>query len=195
MIRLACKIPNKVILACSGGRDSMSALEFLLRGRRTVEIAYFNHETEHGKEAESFVAKSAERLGLPYYISMPHSKREKKESLESYWHRERYDFFGKFNVPVVLAHHLSDATEWWLFSSFRGNPNLMPVENPESNVIRPFLLSKKSDLHRFAEFDHIEDPSNSTTDYARNLIRKEIMPLAEKINPGLQTTVRNLYNA
>lgn len=171
----------------------MSALEFLLRGRRSVEIAYFNHETAHGREAEDFVISTAERLGLTYYISMPHSKRKKKESLEAYWHRERYDFFGKFSEPVVLAHHLSDATEWWLFSSFRGNPNLMPIQNSESNVIRPFLLSKKDDLHRFNKFDHIEDPSNATTQYARNLVRKEIVPLAKKVNPGLETTVRNLY--
>ena len=172
----------------------MSALEFLLRGRRQVEIAYFNHETEHGQEAEEFVTSIAERLGLSCYVSMPHTKRKKKESLETYWHRERYEFFGKFDAPVVLAHHLSDAIEWWLFSSFRGNPNLMPVENPGANVIRPFLLSKKTDLHRFDEFPHIEDPSNSTTRYSRNFIRKEIVPLAKEVNPGLATTVRNLYN-
>jgi len=194
MIKLACKIPSKVVLACSGGRDSMSALEFLLKGRRKVEIAYFNHETDHGNEAESFVADVAENLGLSYYVSMPHTKRMKKESLEAYWHRERYEFFAKFDAPVVLGHHLSDATEWWLFSSLRGNPNLMPVENTRSNVIRPFLLSRKSDLHRFSSFDHIEDPSNSTTKHSRNLIRKEMIPLAKEINPGLETTVRNLYN-
>ena len=194
MIRLACKIPERVILACSGGRDSMSVLEFLLRGRRDVEIAYFNHETEHGQEAENHVVKTAESLGLAYHISMPFTKRRKKESLETYWHRERHGFFEKFNVPVVLAHHLTDATEWWIFSSLRGNPNLMPVKKPNSNIIRPFLLSKKDDLHRFDRFEHIEDPSNRSVKYARNFVRKEILPLAEQVNPGLETTVRNLYN-
>ena len=41
MIRLACKIPIEVVLACSGGRDSMSALEFLVRGKRRITVAYF----------------------------------------------------------------------------------------------------------------------------------------------------------
>ena len=40
------------MLACSGGRDSMSALEFLVRGRREVTVAYFNHSTPHGEDAE-----------------------------------------------------------------------------------------------------------------------------------------------
>ena len=55
MIKLACKIPKKVVLACSGGRDSMSALEFLIRGRREVTVAYFNHATSHGDAAETFL--------------------------------------------------------------------------------------------------------------------------------------------
>ena len=52
MIKLACKIPKKVVLACSGGRDSMSALEFLVKGRRDVTVAYFNHGTDHGDDAQ-----------------------------------------------------------------------------------------------------------------------------------------------
>ena len=178
MIRLACKIPNKVILACSGGRDSMSALEFLLKGKRDVELAYFNHKTQHSEEAEGFVSQIAEQLGLTYYIGFPIDKKAKKESDEAYWHRERHSFFKRFETPVVLAHHLSDAAEWWVFSSFRGNPSLMPIRKPKTKIIRPFLLSKQSDLHRFDKYSHIEDPSNATTKYARNFIRKEIMPLS-----------------
>lgn len=194
MIRLACKIPEKVILACSGGRDSMSALEFLLRGRREVELAYFNHETNHSAEAESFVVHTAEQLGLTYHIGFPIDKKNKKESDEAYWHRERHAFFKRFNTTVVLAHHLGDATEWWVFSSFRGNPTLMPIRKPKTKIIRPFLLSKQKDLHRFIEYSHVEDPTNASTKYARNFVRKKIIPLAKHVNPGIETTVRNLYH-
>jgi tRNA(Ile)-lysidine synthase len=194
MIRLACKIPERVILACSGGRDSMSALEFLLRGRREVELAYFNHETAHSHDAENFVIKHAKSLGLTYHIGLPLSSKEKKESLETYWHRERHRFFEKFDSNVVLAHHLSDATEWWIFSSLRGKPGLMPVKKPKSNIMRPFLLSSKSDLHRFDKFDFIEDPSNQSLKHARNVIRHKMRPVVQMINPGIETTVRNLYN-
>lgn len=194
MIKLSCKIPKKVVLACSGGRDSMSALDFLLRGRREVDLAYFDHGTDHSKEAESFVRSVSKDYDLPLHVGSLGSTRQKKESLEAYWHRERHSFFEKFENKVVLAHHLTDATEWWIFSSFRGNPSLMPVEKPNSNIIRPFLLSRKKDLHWFERFSHIEDPSNDTTKFARNFIRKEILPLATHVNPGIETTVRNLYS-
>ena len=59
MPKLACKIPVKVALACSGGRDSMSALDFLLRGKREVKLVHFNHGTPGSLEAEAFVAKTA----------------------------------------------------------------------------------------------------------------------------------------
>ena len=172
----------------------MSALEFLLRGRREVEIAYFNHKTDHGDKAENFVTLMAADLGLSCYVGYPVSEKKRKESQEAFWHRERHSFFEKFKSPVVLAHHLSDAVEWWIFSSFRGKPGLMPVRKPLSNIMRPFLLSKKEDLHRFKKYNHIEDPSNQSTEYARNFIRREISPLAKIINPGIETTVRNLYD-
>ncbi len=172
----------------------MSALEFLLNGRKEVSIAHFNHSTSHSAEAEDFVVEEAKKMGLSVYVGYPRSTRGKNESQEAYWHRERHAFFEMFSLPVVLAHHLSDAAEWWVFSAFRGNPSLMPVHKPNSNIIRPFLLSTKSSLHRFSTLHHIEDPSNKDIKYARNMIRHNIMPEVVKVNPGIETTVRNLYN-
>ena len=194
MIRLACKIPEKVVLACSGGRDSMSALEFLLNGKREVTLAYFNHGTSHGREAENFVRSVSKSLDIPLIVEDLCEKTPKGRSSEDFWHEKRYEFFETFDTPVVLAHHLSDAVEWWIFSALRGRPSLTPVRKPNSNIIRPFLLSPKKSLHRFAKFSHIEDPSNDHVVYARNYIRKNIISHAKKVNPGIETTVRNLYD-
>ena len=194
MIRLACEVPKKVTLACSGGRDSMSALEFLLNGQREVTLAYFNHGTVHGCEAEDFVRSVSEDLDIPLFVEDLFEKVPRKRSSEDFWHEKRHEFFETFDTPVVLAHHLSDAVEWWTFSSLRGRPSLMPIRKPNSNIIRPFLLSPKKSLHRFSKFSHIEDPSNAHIVHARNYIRKNIMPHAKKVNPGIETTVRNLYN-
>lgn len=194
MIRLACDLPKKVTLACSGGRDSMSALEFLLNGHREVTLAHYNHGTTHGQEAESFIRAISEKLDIPLVIEALEEKVPRKRSLEDFWHEKRHQFFESFDTPVVLAHHLSDAVEWWTFSCFRGNPSLMPVRKPKSNIIRPFLLSPKKSLHRFSKFTHIEDPSNGKTRHARNYIRKNVIPLAKVVNPGIEKTVRNLYN-
>lgn len=60
------------------------------------------------------------------------------------------------------------------------------------HVIRPFLLNRKQEFRDWAERQRVpflEDPSNCDTKYTRNLIRRELMPVALKVNPGLHKTV------
>ena len=194
MINLACKIPKKVVLACSGGRDSMSALEFLVRGRRDVTVAYFNHTTNHGYEAEEFLEAFCDRQKLPFVVGRYSFKDGKEEATEASWREERYQFLGQLNSPVITAHHLDDAVEWWIFSALRGNPSLTPIVRKDIPVLRPFLLSRPDDLHsHFGEYPHIEDGSNATDNFSRNIIRHNIVDQALRVNPGLYTTVKNLY--
>ena len=196
MIRLACSVPRKVVLACSGGRDSMSALEFLVRGRREVTVAYFNHSTPHGEDAEAFLREFCDRQKLPLVCGRYINKSEIEKPTESTWRTERYLFLSEFDDPVITAHHLDDVVEWWIFSSMRGNPNLTPIHRADVKVIRPFLLSRQSELHdKFREYPCIEDPTNAETAHTRNFIRHEIVPRVLKINPGLHNTIKNLYNS
>ena len=194
MIRLACKIPNKVVLACSAGRDSMSALEFLLRGRREVTVAYFNHSTPHGDDAERFLRSFCSQECLPLVVGQYHHKPSLSKPSEASWREARYEFLSSLNQPIVTAHHLGDAVEWWLFSSMRGNPSLIPVCREDINVIRPFLSTKQHDFHQRCKlYPHVEDPTNAQTVHTRNYIRHEVVPKALKVNPGLFRTVANLY--
>ncbi len=193
MIRLACKIPKKVTLACSGGKDSMAALSFLLKGKRDVSIAYYNHGTEHGREAYRFVQSVCDLYGLELVTQTCTDSIPKKVSKEQFWRNRRYEFFEKVQEPIITAHHLEDAVEWWLFSSLRGKPSLMPIKRDTPCVIRPFILSSKKDLHRHLNMSYIQDPSNTDVKFARNYIRHELQPMCLNVNPGLLTTVKNLY--
>ena len=103
MIRLACKIPNKVVLACSAGRDSMSALEFLLRGRREVTVAYFNHSTPHGDDAERFLRSFCSQECLPLVVGQYHHKPSLSKPSEASWREARYEFLSSLNQPIVTA--------------------------------------------------------------------------------------------
>lgn len=192
-MKLSCKLPIDVVLACSGGSDSMAALQFLLQGRRNVTLAHFNHGTPLSDEAQVFVEQKAEELELPLLIG----KAEPGTlTTELEWRNARYDFFREIGKPVVLAHHLDDAIEWWVFSSLRGKPRLIPPERKlgESKVIRPFLFFTKQDLNnRFGSLGYVNDTSNSNVKFARNRIRHQILPHAFMINPGLRKTVSNLY--
>ena len=193
MIRLACKIPKKVTLACSGGKDSMAALSFLLNGRREVSIAHYNHGTDHGHEAYRYVKDMCDSLGLELLSETCLSSPPPKSSKEEFWRNKRYEFFEKISGPIITAHHLDDAVEWWIFSSLRGRPSLMPIKRESPVVLRPFLLSTKKDLHRNLDMGYIQDPSNEDVKFARNYIRHQLQPLCLNVNPGLHTTVRNLY--
>ena len=196
MIRLACSVPKKVVLACSGGRDSMSVLEFLVRGRREITVAYFNHDTPHGEDAESFLHEFCDRQKLPLVCGYYTNKNETEKPTESTWRTARYHFLSQFDDPVITAHHLDDVVEWWIFSSTRGNPNLIPIQREGVKVIRPFLLSRQRTLHdKFCEYPHIEDPTNVEIVHTRNFIRHEIVPRMLKINPGLHNTIKNLYSS
>ena len=195
MIRLACKIPKKVTLACSGGKDSMSALSFLLRGKRDVTVAYYDHGTSHGQEAHSFVESECRRLGLNFMSETCLTSPPPKVSKEEYWRNKRYDFFKKLQAPIITAHHLDDAVEWWIFSSLRGKPSLMPIKRETPEVLRPFLLSSKENLHsHLRSMKYIQDPTNSDVKFARNYIRHKLSPMCLTVNPGLMTTVKNLYS-
>ena len=192
MIKLLGKVPNDVAISCSGGPDSMAAVDFLIRSKRTVSIIHFDHGTEHGEYASSLVESFCKKHRLPLTLKKIEGTAPKGASLEMWWRDQRYDFLHSLNVPVITAHNLNDVAEWWIFTSLRGNPKIMPYRN--KNVFRPFLLTPKSILESWCERNHVPfviDPSNSGDRFSRSLIRKNIVPEALKVHPGFLTTMSN----
>jgi tRNA(Ile)-lysidine synthase len=183
-------LPRAVVLACSGGVDSMAALDFLGR-KRTVSVAYFHHGTEHGDEAESFLRGYCEENKIEMLVGRITRDKEKSESPEEYWRKERYKFLHSIDDVVITAHHLGDAVETWLFSSLCGNPKLIPYKN--CNVVRPFLPTRKEAFISWCDrkdIPYVTDPSNEDTRYTRNLIRHELMPRVLMVNPGIHKTIK-----
>lgn len=196
MINLLEKLPRRVYVAVSGGVDSMAALDFVRRGKRDVRVLHFDHGTDHGREARKFVEDFCQSEKLALTVSSLIRDRRANESLEEYWRNERIRFFQEHqDAPIVTAHHLDDAVEWWIFTSLHGNPRLMSRRNADTGVVRPFLATPKSVLVSWASrknVSHVSDPSNESRNHARNRIRHDIVPHALLINPGLHTTIRKL---
>ena len=193
MIRIIGKIPQRVTIACSGGVDSMAIVNFLLEGKRTIHLAYFNHDTNHSKEAEKFIKKYAAKNKLILTIGRVKGHRGKL-SLEEFWRNERYKFLESLkSQSIITCHHLDDAVETWLFSSFHGTPKLIPYKRGR-NIYRPFLMTEKKEIIKYANgrgLEWIEDPSNRMTkNIMRNQIRHNIMPHVLKVNPGIRTVIR-----
>lgn len=190
MIELIGKVPKeKFGVACSGGVDSMAIVDFLLNAKHIPEILYFNHNTKHSHEAEKFVINFCKNNNLNLHIEK--TNLNPKSNKEKIWSDLRYDFFSKFNYPVITCHHLDDCVETYIFSSIRGFQSVIPYR--KNNVIRPFLLNEKNKLENWAKrrkVDFIQDESNFTLDFSRNRIRHNIIPELLKVNPGLKKVVK-----
>ena len=195
MIKLQGKLPRELYLACSGGVDSMVALDFLRR-KHDVRVLHFNHGTEHGRKAEKFVVDYCREQGINYIVERVREKETipPGASKEAWWREKRYAFFDKYDVhPIVTAHHLDDCVETYIFSCLRGFQSVIPYSR--SNIIRPFLMNEKSLFETWCSdkgVPFIQDDSNDCLEHSRNRIRHEIVPEALKVNPGLKTVVRKM---
>lgn len=195
MFHLLGKIPREPFaVACSGGIDSMVLVNFLQQfPKNRFKLMYFNHGTKHGSIAETFLRGFSNKNGIPLEIGRISREKPKNQSPEEFWRTERYEFLDTFKGNVLTAHNLNDCVETWLFSSFRGVPKIIPYAR--NNIIRPFLMVSKDEIRKWADEEcltHVEDPSNECTDYTRNLIRHELMPIALKVNPGIENMLRRM---
>src|SRR5260221_8771004 len=190
---LACDIPRDVYLSCSGGIDSMFALDFLLSGRKRPTLVHFNHGTPHAKDAEEFVSERARELAVELIVKRVEVS-FKDGSKEEVWRHMRYEFLNSLPKTVITAHQLNEAAEWWIMSSLHGRPSLTPVVN--KNVIRPFLFVPRSEIERWCVargVRHVDDPSNASMKHPRNVVRHAMMPFVQSVNPGILKTVKKLY--
>ena len=192
MIRIIGQIPKNVTIACSGGIDSMVFTHFLLHGRRNVNLAYFNHDTQHSHKAQKFVENYAKQNKLNLFIGRVKGRKGKR-SLEEFWRDERYDFLQRTGSDyTITCHHLDDCVETWLMSSFHGQSKLIPFKR-NKNIFRPFLMTSKKIIKQYAERKNIkwiEDPSNQHTNFMRNHVRHNVMPQVLIVNPGISSTIR-----
>ena len=190
MIKLLTPLPKKLYVACSGGVDSMSALDFLSR-KHDVTAAFFNHGTETSQRAWEFLYDYCKDNDIGLVSATIGKLKLNSLSQEEHWRNERYKFLDSIGHPVVTAHHLDDAVETWVWSSMHGQPKLPEIYR--NNVIRPFLATPKQELidwcikHNVPWYD---DMSNLDTKYMRNYVRHVAMPIIQKINPGIQKTIK-----
>jgi len=193
MIKLQGKLPRNIVLACSGGVDSMAALNFLRKNHR-VTVAYFNHRTEHGIRTGHWLREQCRKKypDVRYREHILEGSRPADLSKEEWWRNERYEWLHTsfYSQTVVTAHHLDDCVETWIWSSMHGHGKIIPYNY--HNVIRPFRLTRKRDFELWANLkgvEYLEDDSNAETCYTRNYIRHEMMPHVLQVNPGIHKTI------
>jgi len=192
MLKVLGKIPREVVVAVSGGPDSMAILDFLSNNHK-VTAAYFDHGTKFGEECKYFVKDFCEERDIDLVIGNIYFECPPEKSLEEHWRDERYSFFRTFNEHIVTGHNLDDVIEWFLFTSLHGQGRLVPYRN--QNVFRPFISTPKSKLEEWCErkkVPYLIDPANKDRKFMRSIIRNDIMPNARKVNKGIEKTFKKL---
>lgn len=190
MIEIQSKIPRNVVIACSGGVDSMAIVDFLKRNH-TVTLQFVHHRTETSEKAHDFLKSYSYDNNLTLLVDYINPTVPKNVSQEEHWRNERYSVLHNLSSTVITAHHLDDCVETWIWTSMHGEGRVIPYRN--QNVIRPFRMNRKSEFYSWCNrhsVPFIEDESNSDTRYMRNYIRHEMMPHVLKLNSGIHTVIR-----
>ena len=192
MLKVLGKIPREVVVAVSGGPDSMAILDFLSNNHK-VTAAYFDHATTFGKDCRDFVRDFCKKRNIDFVSGTIFCDRSKDKSLEEHWRDERYKFFRSFQDTVITGHNLDDVIEWFLFSSLHGQGKIIPYKN--QNVIRPFISTSKRSLEDWCERKDVPfmvDPGNKDRKFMRSIIRNDMMPHARKVNKGIEKTFKKM---
>lgn len=201
-----------VLLAYSGGADSTALLYLLLKFAKedgfSLTLAHVNHGIR-GEDAirdRNFCADTAKRLGLEIRIldaDIPASAKVHGCGLEEEARKVRYDFFAKVmqeqQIPIlVTAHHADDNLETVLFrlsrgTGLRGLSGIAPERSFANGfLVRPLLRVGKNELLRFCyenRLNFVTDQTNADTQYARNKLRHEVLPVLEELFPGVSARV------
>lgn len=198
---------DKVILAVSGGPDSTAMLYLMNDLRNDLEcslhIAHLNHclRGEESDEDAVFVKEQALKLNIPITVEELDVKNliTDKESLESGARRIRYEFFKKVMSDiqankVAQGHTADDQAETVLMRLLRGSgtKGLSGIPPIRDNIyIRPLIEISRSEVEAYLQSIDIQprwDSSNLSTEYERNRIRHELIPLLEsKYSPNIKS--------
>ena len=199
------KIDGKIGVAVSGGMDSMALLNAYLAINQ--DIAVIN--IEHGIRGESslrdsdFVRDFCKKHNielLQFFVDVPNSLHI-GESIETGARRIRYEIFDKLIFDgkvqkIALAHHADDNAETILMRVFRGTGihGLSGIQERE-NYLRPLLKYSRNNIVEYVTKNNIPfvtDETNLTSDYTRNYIRNEIMPLVKTKYPSVIESITRL---
>lgn len=194
---------DKLLVAVSGGKDSMVLLDLLQQGEFNIGVAHVNFKLrgEASDGDAAFVKNVCERLNIPFFTTSFNTKTYAKEngiSTQMAARELRYNWFKKLHSEnnfdyLLTAHHANDNVETALLNLTRGTgiSGLTGISEKKDFLIRPLLFASRQEIDDYATERSIqwrEDASNASTDYARNMIRHEVIPKLKTLNPNLENT-------
>lgn len=198
------KTGDKILLAVSGGIDSMVMANLFYQLDYNVGIAHCNFSlrgTESDND-EELVRQFATDCNIHFFSIRFETKafaRDNKLSIQMAARDLRYRWFEEIREKnsydsIAVAHNLNDNIETLMINLVRGTglsgmSGMKPISN---RIIRPLLFASRQDILSFQNEHNIifrEDKSNADTKYIRNRIRHLVIPVLKEINPSIETTL------
>lgn len=200
---------GRIILALSGGIDSMVLADMLLKSKTDFVLAHCNFHLR-GEESdgdEQFVRDFAERNGLTLYVKQFDTMSYAKEhgvSIEMAARDLRYAWFEELRQQlgydkIAVAHHADDQLETFFINLLRGAGirGLKGMQPVNGNIIRPLLDKSREEIHQYAIENGIkwrEDHTNAETQFLRNKIRHELLPVIDSISKEGRASILKSIN-
>lgn len=191
---------GRVLLAVSGGLDSMVMAHLFCQAGITIGVAHCNFGLRGAASDmdQALVNDWCLQNGVPFHTTRFETKgyaAEWKKGTQETARILRYEWFDTLRQEfgycrTATAHHANDNAETLLINLFRGTgiQGLHGIVPDNGQVIRPLLFASRADIQTYAHQEHIawrEDESNASDDYSRNAIRHHVIPEVEKLFPNV----------
>ena len=191
---------QKILVACSGGLDSIVLLHLLQEIGLTLGVAHCNFKLRgaHSDADLSFVETIAGNLGVPVFTTVFDTKTYAKTqgvSTQVAARELRYQWFYTTATAngydrIATGHHADDDLETFFINLSRvtGLRGLTGIASNTEQLIRPLLPFSRAQIMQFAKKEGLfwrEDSSNSTRDYLRNKLRLDVIPAFKGVNKNV----------
>ena len=195
---------SKVVLGVSGGADSMALLDVLQKAGYEVIVAHCNFHLRDKESVrdEIFVRTKCEEKDLIYKIADFDTIKYAAQhsiSIEMAARELRYQWFEELRQQfdadaIAVAHHKDDSIETVIMNMVRGTGirGLTGIEPRAGYIVRPFLCATRTEIEDYMttmRLEYVDDSTNSESIYTRNIIRLDVMPYLERINPSAKESI------
>lgn len=197
---------DKLLVALSGGADSVALLRLLLSFGYTCEAAHCNFHLrgEESDRDEAFVRRLCKEQQVPLHIVHFETKcvaEERHISIEMAARDLRYEWFEKVRIEcgaavTAVAHHQDDSVETLLLNLIRGTGinGLRGIQPKNGYIVRPLLCFGREEIIGYLNNirqDYVTDSTNLQDEYTRNKIRLNLIPMMQEINPSVKESILN----
>ena len=172
---------DRVLLAVSGGADSMVMLDAAREARLPVTVATFDHRTGlASEEAARLVDSRCRETGVKCVVGRARTRSTGEEA----WRDQRWGFLRRIareeDAAVATAHTLDDQVETVFMRILRdAGPRGIAGLYARSEILRPLLPVRRTEIEAYARergIEYVDDPSNLSRRHLRNRVRLDLLP-------------------